>query len=118
MVEEGLAHLADDVVLEVARDVDAMELGAQGAGDRPDLDMAIVAHPLFLCPRRRRLGHEMPDAFRRLRPAQQADQAFGGVVEHRAIILRRAGQHQTFDGRQRLRLQLQDIVDYRPQGPA
>ncbi len=96
MVEEGLAHLGDHVVLEIARHVDAVQLGAQGAGDRPDLDMAIVAHrrslPLFLRaysePRRPRLGHEMPDALRRLRPAQQADQALGGIVEHGAIIPR------------------------------
>jgi hypothetical protein len=31
VVEQGLAHLADHVILEVARDVDAVEFGAQGA---------------------------------------------------------------------------------------
>src|SRR5262245_37155632 len=44
MVEEGLAHLAHDVVVEVLRDVDAMKLGAQRAGDRPDFDVAVIAH--------------------------------------------------------------------------
>src|SRR6266540_1317238 len=44
MVEEGLAHLADHLVVEIARHVDTVQLGTQGAGDRPDLDMAIIAH--------------------------------------------------------------------------
>ena len=90
MVEKRLAHLADDVVLELVRDIDTMELGAQGAGDRPDFDMAVVAHPYSFAQGGERLGHEMPDAFRRLGPAQQADQALGGVIEHGAIILRGA----------------------------
>ena len=119
MVEERLAHLADHVVLEIARHVDAVDLGAQRAGDRPDLDMAVVAHrfiPLPMAASVLAMKCLMPsDA---CGPAQQADQALGGVVEHGAIILRGAGQHQTLDGRQRLRLQLQDVVDHRLQGPA
>src|SRR5512143_2778316 len=50
MVEKSLAHLGDDVVFEVARNVDAVKLGSEGARDRPNLDMAIVTHLYSLSP--------------------------------------------------------------------
>ena len=46
MIEQRLAHFRDDIVLEIARNVDAMDFGAQCTCDRPDLDVSIVAHPL------------------------------------------------------------------------
>ena len=43
VVEQRLADVADRAIVEVLADVDAVDLGADAAGDRPHLDLA-VAH--------------------------------------------------------------------------
>ena len=96
-----------------SRDMSTPWISAPNApGDRSHLDVAVVAHHVYPFDHGGgSLGHEGLDALRRLRPPQQADQAFRRVVEHGAIILRGAGQHQPLDGGQRLRLHPQDVVD-------
>src|SRR5262249_19867298 len=47
VIEKGLAHLARDDALESARDIDAVDIRAQGASDRPYFDVAVVAHQSF-----------------------------------------------------------------------
>jgi hypothetical protein len=43
VVEQRLADVTDSAIVEILADVDAVNLGADAAGDRPDLDLA-VAH--------------------------------------------------------------------------
>jgi hypothetical protein len=45
VVVQRLADLAEHLVVEVARQVDALDLGAERAGDAADLEMAVLAVP-------------------------------------------------------------------------
>ena len=117
MVERGLAHLADHVVLELARDVDAVELGAQGAGDRPDLDMAVVAHPYSFAHGGGVLAMKcrMPsDACgRRSRPTRLS--AASSSTARSSSVAQASTRRLTVASG--LRLQLQDVVEHGLHGP-
>src|SRR5690606_38371756 len=47
IVEQGGADLAQHLVVQLLRKIEAVDLGAEGAGDRVDLDVAILAVAQF-----------------------------------------------------------------------